>query len=89
VKRTVRGTAAAAVCFLLVLAFSFAGCGGSSSGNAMSEVDPSDTNCLDGKEYYLDMALTSGTYTYRFSFRDWNGADCFGPPSESMTLTVD
>jgi len=64
---------------------------GSNGGNAytMQEVDPSDSDCLDGKEYQIDVTLSeSGTYNYRFSFKDWSGTDCFGVPTQQMTITV-
>ena len=79
------------LCILLVTTGGIiAGCGsGDDNGYTMVEVDLSDTDSLDGKEYYVDVNLTeSGDYTYRFSFKDWNGADCFGAPTQQVTLTV-
>jgi hypothetical protein len=61
----------------------------SSGGLTMTEVDPSDNNCIDGKEYQFSVILSeSGTYNYHFSFKDWNGAACFGTPTQQMTLPV-
>ena len=34
------------------------------------EVDPSDTDYTDGKEYYLNMTLTSGFYSFHFEAND-------------------
>jgi hypothetical protein len=49
--------------------------GPSKSGSyVMMELDPSDTNCLDGKLYYHTVTgLTKGSYTYHFAANDSEG----------------
>jgi hypothetical protein len=44
---------------------------GPSGGNfQMTEVNPSDANCVDGKLYHLNLALFMGVYSYHFAASD-------------------
>jgi hypothetical protein len=62
---------------------------GSTESHTMTEADSSDTNYNDGKLYTATVTLNeSGTYNYVFDFKDWNGTDAFGAPTETQTLTV-
>jgi len=55
----------------------------------MTEANSSDANYNDGKLYTVAVALDeSGTYNYVFEFKDWNGTDTIGAPTETQTLTV-
>ncbi len=71
------------------------GCsGGSSGGNvdrfSMTEVDPADTDCIDGKVYQVQVPLASaGTYWYRFVFTSSSGeavTQGTGPVAQSLEV---
>lgn len=51
----------------------------------MEEVDPTDTNYSDGKEYFFSMVLGEGAYSIYFSADDGNGNVV---NSNSFTLSV-
>jgi len=56
---------------------------------ATTEVDPTDTNVIDGKEYRAYSTLaTAGTYKYRFSALDIGGLAAIGPATVDLTGPV-
>ncbi len=87
---------------LMVLIAGISSCDRSDDGNSgnnlltgpdeiytLIEVDPSDTDYTDGKEYKVEIEFNkSGTYTYTFRFSD-GISDATGPAAAEKTLTVD
>jgi hypothetical protein len=54
-------------------------------GYEMEELDPTDVNYTDSKDYFFRIILSQGTYTFYFTCDDGNGNECTTP---SYTLDV-
>jgi hypothetical protein len=57
-------------------------------GYELEELDPTDTNYSDGKDYFFKIVLSQGTYTFYFTCQDGNGNE-YTAPSYSLEVTWD
>jgi hypothetical protein len=57
-------------------------------GYEMSELDPSDTNYTDGKDYFFKIVLDHGSYAYYFVADDGNGNE-FTTNTQTLEVSWD
>ena len=57
-------------------------------GYEMEELDPTDSNYTDGKDYFYKIVLSQGTYTFYYTADDGNGNE-YTTPSYTLEVTWD